>query len=200
LAVIYRLIGRINQNEVLQKTDLQVFAQSANLIIQQEFIDNFFPYQQEKRQQLKLLMEAARSHKFTCLLIWKLDCLACSLIHLSQIFQEFHALQIRFISVKDNMNLIHQKYLPAIHVIQKMIEFKSALVKERVKEGMRKARQNGQIIGRPSTSTNLSELVEELALHTDYSIKKIRILTGNTISYSTVGKIVKKVREESNLT
>lgn len=81
-----------------------------------------------------------------------------------------------------------------------MIEFKSALVKERVKEGMRKARQNGQIIGRPSTSTNLSELVEELALHTDYSIKKIRILTGNTISYSTVGKIVKKVREESNLT
>ena len=197
--VIYRLIGRINQNEAQQKKDLEVFAQASGLTITAEFIDNFLPHQQEKRQQLRLLMKGVRNQKFDCVLIWKLDCLACSLAHLSELLQEFYSLNIRFISIEDKMDLIHDKYLSPIHVLQKMIEFKAALLKERIREGMFEARQKGRTIGRPTTSPDIVKLVEELARNTDYSSKKIRILAGKTISYHTIRNIVNKVRDESNI-
>lgn len=198
--VIYRLIGRENQDEVQQKEDLKVFAQASNLVIVDEFVDNFLPWQQENRHQLSRLMDAARNQEFDCLLVWKLDCFACSLAHLCEVLQEFSTLETRFISIQDNMDFRGEMSLSAIHVLKKMMEFKSALIKERVKEGMAKAQEKGRIMGRPSTNAQFVQLIEELAAHTDYSIKKISVLTGNSISYSVIGKIVKQVRDKSKLT
>jgi len=58
----------------------------------------------EGRPQLQALMQAACSHAFDCVLVWKFDRFARSVAHLLDALDEFHHLGIRFISVQDQVD------------------------------------------------------------------------------------------------
>ncbi len=73
---------------------MEVFAQ---------YLDVAVSGRKEGRPQLQVLMRAARSHAFDCVLLWKLDRFARSVAHLLRALEGFNHLGIRFMSVQDQI-------------------------------------------------------------------------------------------------
>src|SRR5262245_37921850 len=144
-------------------------------------------------------MRAARRHAFACVLVWKFDRFARSVVHLLHALEEFNYLGIRFISVQDQVDTASPTGKAIFTIIGAMAELESALISERVKAGMAAARVRGKRLGRPTTPTHLVARIEALARTTDRSISQIHKALEGRVSRSVVGQIVKHAREQSHV-
>jgi DNA invertase Pin-like site-specific DNA recombinase len=97
-------------------------------------------------------MAGAHSRTFDILLVWKLDRFARSLKHLVTAIDEFEALGVQFVSLRDNLDLTTPSGRLMFHVIGAMAEFERALIQERVRAGLRNARAKGKRLGRPTVN------------------------------------------------
>ncbi|NDA64206.1 MAG: hypothetical protein EBX50_19595 [Chitinophagia bacterium] len=94
------------------------------------------------------LLANARQRKFDLVLCWKIDRLFRSLKHLILTLQEFDELGIKFISLKDQIDLTTSSGRLLMQIIGAMGEFEAALIKERVKTGLDNAKAKGIVLGR----------------------------------------------------
>lgn len=196
--VIYRCARNLEPNLNKQKEDLITYAQDANLKVIGDFSDNAAVYKLDDRLQLRQLIRAARRREFDCVLIWKFTFFAASIPHLLNILKEFMRLDIRFISVQDNIDTKGEMGNDFIAALQLIIKVKAALIKERTKEGLQTARLNGKKLGRPATPVpaDVVKIVEELAATTNLTIRKIREETGKRLTYQVTRDIIYKVRNQ----
>lgn len=185
-----------------QKTDLQLdglmdYAQRAGLEVVGQYLDRALSGRKEGRPQLTSLMQAARNHEFSCILVWRFDRFARSTRstqHLLTALDEFNHLGIRFVSVKDQIDTSSPMGKAMFTLIAAMAELESSLVSERVIAGMKAAKSRGKRMGRPPTNKFLHEQVKQLAQTTDLSVRKIHAQFENQISRGTVGQIVQRIR------
>lgn len=103
----------------------------------------------DNRPALKKLLTDARERKIDIVICWKIDRLFRSLKHLILTLQEFDELGIKFISLKDQIDLTTSSGRLLMQIIGAMGEFEAALIKERVKAGLAVARAKGKRLGRP---------------------------------------------------
>lgn len=190
-------VSTAQQNHDLQKDGLEEYAGRAGLNIVGEYLDVAVSGRKEGRPDLKKLMLAARRHEFDCVLVWKFDRFARSVSHLLRALEEFNHLNIRFISVQDQVDTKSPMGKAMFTIIGAMAELESSLISERVKAGMAAAKSRGKKLGRPQTPLYLVKEIEELAANTDLSISKIRSRVKDQVSRAAVGQIVKQVRDES---
>ena len=192
--VIYRCAPNLEPNLDKQKEDLIAYAQDADLKVIGDFSDNAAVYKLDDRLQLRQLIKAARRREFDCVLIWKFTFFAASIPHLLNVLKEFMRLDIRFISVQDNIDTKGEMGKDFIAALQLIIKVKAALIKERTKEGLQTARLNGKKLGRPATPvpTDVVKIVEELAATTNLTIRKIREETGKCLTYQVNRDIIYK--------
>lgn len=141
-------------------------------------------------------MKVARNQEFDCVLVWQFDRFARSVSHLLKALEEFNHLGIRFVSVQDQVDTKSPMGKAMFTIIGAMAELESSLISERVKAGMAAAKSRGKRLGRPKTTTYLTDKIEKLAESTDMSINKIREEVENKVSRAVVGQIVKKVRSQ----
>ena len=94
--------------------------------------------------QFKKLMQAARNREFDCVLVWKFDRFARSVSHLLKALDEFNHLDIRFISVQDQIDTTSPMGKAMFTIIATMAELESSLISERVKAGMAAAKARGK--------------------------------------------------------
>ncbi|MCL4121356.1 UNVERIFIED_CONTAM: hypothetical protein GTU68_013048 [Idotea baltica] len=140
-------------------------------------------------------MKAARNREFDCVVVWKFDRFARSVTHLLKALEEFNHLNIRFISVQDQIDTDSPMGKAMFTIIGAMAELESSLISERVKAGMASAKARGKKLGRPQTPRHLIKEIQHLAATTDLSINKIRAQIKHKVSRAAVGQIVKKVRD-----
>jgi len=197
-AAIYIRVSTAGQNTDLQKDGLSEYADRANLDVVKEYVDIAVSGRKEGRPALRKLMRAARNRKFDCVVVWKFDRFARSVSHLLKALEEFNHLDIRFISVQDQIDTNSPMGKAMFTIIGAMAELESSLISERVKAGMAAAKSRGKKIGRPETLPYLVTQIEELATDTDLSINKIRTKIKERASRAVVGQIVKRVRDEKN--
>jgi len=197
-AAIYIRVSTAGQNTDLQKDGLSEYADRANLDVVKEYVDIAVSGRKEGRPALRKLMRAARNRKFDCVVVWKFDRFARSVSHLLKALEEFNHLDIRFISVQDQIDTNSPMGKAMFTIIGAMAELESSLISERVKAGMAAAKSRGKKIGRPETPPYLVTQIEELATDTDLSINKIRTKIKERASRAVVGQIVKRVRDEKN--
>ena len=191
---IYVRVSTSDQKIDLQLDSLKEFAQRFQLEITHEYIEFGISGKQKQRPQLTALMKAARNRAFNNLLVWKFDRFARSTSHLLNALEEFNHLNIRFISVRDQIDTESPMGKAMFVLIGAMAELEGDLIRERVKEGMRVAKAKGIHVGRPGTPQYLVKKIEELALETDLSINQIRKRINEEVSRAVVGKIVQKTR------
>ncbi|MBF0226165.1 MAG: recombinase family protein [Desulfobacterales bacterium] len=160
---IYIRVSTSTQKIDLQKDSLYAYAERVGLNIISEYIDIAVSGRKEGRPQLKALMEAVHNHEFDCVLVWKFDRFARSVSHLLHALEEFNHLNIRFISVQDQIDTKSPIGKAMFTIIGAMAELESSLVSERVKAGMAAAKIRGKKIGRPKTSSYLINEIEKLA-------------------------------------
>ena len=109
-------------------------------------------------------MADACRRRFDAIPVWKIDRFGRSLKHPVNSLAELAALGVAFISLGDNLDLSTPSGRLMFQIIGAMAEFERALIQERVRAGLRNARNKGKRLGRPRVpvdATRVASLREQ---------------------------------------
>jgi len=84
------------------------------------------------------------------LVIWKLDRLARSLKQLIETVETLETQKIGLLSLTESINTTTSGGRLIFHIFASLAEFERSIIRERTTAGLRAAKQNGRIGGRPS--------------------------------------------------
>lgn len=85
------------------------------------------------------------------LVVWKLDRLGRSLIHLIETVQSLNARGIGFKSLQENIDTTSSGGKLIFHMFSALAEFERDLIRERTHAGLKSARARGRVGGRPKS-------------------------------------------------
>src|SRR5258708_2130683 len=148
---LYARVSTLNghQDPEMQLSELREYATRRGLSIHEEYVDQGVSGSKESRPALNRLMTDAQKCKFDAVLVWKIDRFGRSLKHLVNSLADLGAYGITFISLRDNLDLSTPSGRLMFQIIGAMAEFERALTQERVRAGLRNARNKGKRLGRP---------------------------------------------------
>jgi DNA invertase Pin-like site-specific DNA recombinase len=158
VALYARVSTLNNQDPEMQLAELREYAGRRGWEIIEEFTDQGVSGCKESRPALNRLMADACRRRFDAVLVWKIDRFGRSLKHLVNALAELAALGVAFISLRDNLDLSTPSGRLMFQIIGAMAEFERALIQERVRAGLRNARNKGKKLGRPRVTVDASKI------------------------------------------
>jgi DNA invertase Pin-like site-specific DNA recombinase len=153
-ARVYKLLG---QDPELQLGELREYANRRGWNIVGQYVDRASGAK-ETRPALKRLMADARQRKFDTIAVWRIDRFGRSLKHLVNALADLETIGVAFVSLRDNLDLGTPSGRLMFQIIAAMAEFERALIQERVRAGLRNAKNKGQKLGRPRAIVDLEEV------------------------------------------
>jgi len=189
------LYARISTIDKKQSTDLQLNELNEYASVRKwttcDFIDEGESGAKQRRPALDALLKAARRREIDVIIVWRLDRLGRSLPHLLQLLQEFQAMGVGFISLRESIDLTTPVGKLMTYMLSAFSEFELDLNRERVRAGIEAARRKGKIIGRrPTADDDKARVIAALGQNPAVSIRKLAAQVG--IAKSTVHHIVKE--------
>jgi DNA invertase Pin-like site-specific DNA recombinase len=169
---LYSRVSTQDQSVDMQLLDLRRYCEQRGFDIYKEYSDEGISGTKDRRPALDELMADARKRKFDAVLCWRFDRFARSTKHLITALEEFRHLGIEFISYQENIDTSSPLGKAIFTIVSAIAELERNIIVERVKAGIRRAKENGKRLGRPK-KLNLN--VEELQRLRDQglSFKKI---------------------------
>jgi DNA invertase Pin-like site-specific DNA recombinase len=146
---IYGRVSTDGQSVDLQVNELREYAARRNWHIVEEYLDVGVSGTKESRPALNRLMTDARQRKFDILLVWKIDRFGRSLKHLVNSLAELENVGVAFVSLRDSLDLSSPAGRLMAQLLGAISEFERSLITERVRAGIRNARNRGRRLGRP---------------------------------------------------
>ena len=101
------------------------------------------------RESQGTIKEAAGAGNGDVLVVWRLDRLGRSLIHLVEVINGLRDAGIGFRSLQEQIDTTSAGGRFYLHILAALAEFERELISERTRAGMEAARRNGKHIGRP---------------------------------------------------
>jgi DNA invertase Pin-like site-specific DNA recombinase len=149
-AALYARVSTTNhgQDVNMQLRELREYCERREWEIAGEYTDSASG-SKDSRPELNRLMADVHQRKCEAVLVWKLDRFGRSLRHLVNALADLEALEVSFISLRDNLDLSTPSGRLMFQIIGAMAEFERALIQERVRAGLRNARSKGKKLGRP---------------------------------------------------
>jgi len=158
IALYARVSTLNNQDPEMQLAELREYAARRGWQIVEEFADQGVSGCKESRPALNRLMSDAYRRRFDAVLVWKIDRFGRSLKHLVNTLAELAALGVAFVSLRDNLDLSTPSGRLMFQIIGAMAEFERSLIRERVRAGLRNARNKGKRLGRPRVIVDASRI------------------------------------------
>ena len=187
-AALYMRVSTVDQHPETQLHDLRQMAAQRGLDIVHEYTDRISGVK-AKRPGLDAMMTDARRGKFDVVLVWASDRIARSVKHFLDVLDELNRLQIEYISFRENIDTGGPLGRAIVIIIGAVAELERNLIIERVRAGMRRARLEGQHIGRNPL------VLDNAAIQRDrcqgQSIREIA--KGHRISTATVQRVLRKL-------
>ncbi len=146
---LYARVSTAEQTVETQLLELRRFIQARGWTVYREFLDEGISGGKERRPALDGLLKDARRRRVDTICVWSLDRLGRSLKHLVTILDEFQALGISFISLKEGLDWSTPTGKLQAQILAVISEFERARIAERVTAGLARVRKNGQRLGRP---------------------------------------------------
>lgn len=140
------IIGYARVSTEDQKLDLQTSALK-NVNCDQIFADQGISGHEFSRPGLDKALRRLKSGD--TLVVWRLDRLGRSLLHLVEMMERLEKRKIAFISITEKIDTSSSGGKLIFHVLAALSEFERSLISERTRAGMAAARQNGKRLGRP---------------------------------------------------
>src|SRR6478736_6364910 len=141
-----------------------------------------------RRPALEDMMRDARRGRFDAVLVWACDRIARSTRHFLEVLDDLNRLEVEFVSFRENIDTGGSLGRAIVIIIGAIAELERSLIVERVRAGMRRARLEGQRIGRAPL------VLDNLAIQQDrqrgQSIREIA--KGHRISTATVQRVLRK--------
>jgi DNA invertase Pin-like site-specific DNA recombinase len=157
---IYVRVSTKDQSVGMQLNDLERYSKERGLNIFKVYEDNGVSGTKETRPALGQLMDDARKRKFDIVLVWRFDRFARSTKHLVNALYEFRNLGIDFISYQENIDTSSPLGEAIFTIISAMSKLERDIIAERVKGGLRKAKENGKRLGRPKSKIDTDKVIE----------------------------------------
>ena len=101
-----------------------------------------------KRPGLDQMMADARRGRFDVVLVWASDRIARSVKHFLEVLDELNRIGVEYVSFRENIDTGGPLGRAIVVIIGAIAELERSLIVERVRAGMRRARLEGQRIGR----------------------------------------------------
>ena len=145
----------------------------------------------EDRPQYRALLDAVRKRQVDIVLVWRYDRFARSTQALVHALKEFHSLGVDFISYQENIDTTTPQGELIFTVMASIAQFESALMSERVKAGMARAKAQGKTISRAPLPAGIQGGIADL-YHQGVSLHQMSKQLG--IGYGTVWNYVQRVK------
>jgi DNA invertase Pin-like site-specific DNA recombinase len=156
---LYIRVSTQDQSVDMQVSDLRRYCEQRGFDIYKEYSDQGISGTKDRRPALDELMDDARKRKFDAVLCWRFDRFARSTKHLITALEEFRHLGIDFISYQENIDTSSPLGKAIFTIVSAIAELERNIIVDRVRAGIRRAKENGKRMGRPK---RLNLNVEEL--------------------------------------
>lgn len=137
------------QDTAMQLREIEAFLKAKNLTEFKIYEDKGFSGTKANRPALNQLMKDCRVGKISEVICWKLDRLFRSLKHLMNTLAEFETHSVKFVALKDGIDLSTASGRLMMQMIGAFAEFEASVIKERVIAGIENAKAKGICLGRP---------------------------------------------------
>ena len=184
-AALYLRVSTLDQRPESQLHDLRQMAAQRGYAIFNEYTDRISGTK-AKRPGLDRMMFDARHGKFDVVLVWASDRLARSVKHFLEVLDELNRLSVEYISFRENIDTGGPLGRAVVTIIGVVAELERSLIVERVRAGMRRARLEGQHIGRPALDLDRQAIVRDR----QHGQSLGQIARAQGISRATVHRIV----------
>jgi DNA invertase Pin-like site-specific DNA recombinase len=147
-AALYLRVSTLDQHPETQRYDLLQLVQQRGFTIVDEYVDRLSG-SRARRPGLDRMLSDARRGRFQVLVVWSFDRLGRSVRHFLEVVDELQHINVEFISFRENVDSGGALGRAMMVILGAVAELERNLIIERVRAGMRRARLEGQHIGRP---------------------------------------------------
>jgi DNA invertase Pin-like site-specific DNA recombinase len=140
-------VSSLDRHPETQLLDLQQMAAQRGYEVVKQYIDRISGAK-ARRPGLDELMHDARRGRFDVVLVWASDRIARSVKHFLDVLDELNRLNIEFVSFREQIDTGGPLGRAVVIIIGAIAELERNLIIERVRAGMRRAKLEGQHIGR----------------------------------------------------
>jgi DNA invertase Pin-like site-specific DNA recombinase len=186
-AVLYMRVSTLDQHPETQLYDLRQMAGQRGYEIIHEYTDRISGAK-ARRPGLDQMMTDARRGRFDVVLVWASDRIARSVKHFLEVLDELNRLQVEFVCFRENIDTAGPLGRAIVVIIGAIAELERNLIIERVRAGMRRARLEGQHIGRNPLDLDRAGILRDRCQ--GQSLRQIA--KGHRISTATVQRVLKK--------
>jgi DNA invertase Pin-like site-specific DNA recombinase len=159
VALYARVSTLAGQSPEMQLVELREYAARRGWQLIEEYVDHGVSGAKESRPALNKLMADAKQIRFDVVAVWKIDRFGRSLRHLVNSIAELESLGVSFVSLRDSIDLSSPSGVLMFQLIAAMSQFERSLIQERVRAGIRNARNKGRVLGRPRLEVDSSRIV-----------------------------------------
>lgn len=160
-AAIYVRVSTPDQHLENQLLDLRKLAAQRGFEVVREYSDRGFSGSKAKRPGLDAMLADARRGEFSVLLVAAFDRIARSTKNFLEIVDELHELNIEFVSAREAIDTSGPMGRMFVTMVGSIAELERSLIVERIKAGMRRARLEGQRLGRTPLDIDREALVRD---------------------------------------
>ncbi len=162
-AALYMRVSTLDQHPESQLHDLRGLAAQRGYEIVEEYVDHGISGTRVRRPGLDRLMADARHGRFDVVLVWACDRLARSVKHFVDTLAEFDHLGVAFLSFREQIDTAGPLGRAILIIVGAIAELERALIVERVRAGMRRARLEGRRIGRQPLNVDRAAIIRDRA-------------------------------------
>ena len=146
-----------NQDVATQLLPLREYCAAQGWSVVQEFRDNASATDLKERRGWARLLDLASKRKIDCILVWKLDRAFRSVAHMATTVEQLRRWGVGLRSYSEPW-LDTSGTSPVadlmLNILASFAQFEKALIAERVRAGMARAKKEGRAIGRPRVQVN----------------------------------------------
>ncbi len=189
-------VSTVDQHPETQLLDLRQMAAQRGYQIVHEYTDRISGAK-ARRPGLDAMMADGRRGQFDVVLVWASDRIARSVKHFLDILDELNRLGIEYASFRENIDTGGPLGRAIIIIVGAVAELERNLIIERVRAGMRRARLEGQRIGR--TPFELDDVAIVRDRRHGQSIRQIA--REHRVSTATIQRVLRKqpVQDQAQL-
>lgn len=158
-AAIYARVSTPDQHLENQILDLRKLAAQRGFEVVHEYTDRGISGSKAKRPGLDSMLADARRGEFSVVLVAAFDRIARSTKNFLEVIDELHELGIEFVSAREAIDTSGPMGRMFVTMVGSIAELERSLIVERIKAGMRRARLEGQRLGRAPLDIDREALV-----------------------------------------
>ncbi len=157
---LYCRVSTDSQTTENQRRELEAFCERQGWVIYRVYEDKGISGTQHDRPALDEMLKDANAGRFHCLVTWKTDRIARSVVHLLEILTTLRSKNIGFVSVTEAINTESAQGRMLLHFLGAISEFERELCVERVKSGLARAKASGTKLGRPRVGFDVNAAIK----------------------------------------